>query len=72
MIPQHLALDASGAVVADEGGDDDPDVLDRATGVLSGLTRRIADELGTSTDVEGALDDGGLTVLQARPTLIAG
>lgn len=73
VVPHHVALDATDAVVVDEPGDDGPGVLDlRTARAVARLVRAVAAELGGDVDVEWALDDEGLAVLQARPALVLG
>lgn len=71
VVPHHVALDATDMVVVDEPGDDGPGVLDVVTTpAVARLTRAVAVELGCDVDVEWALDNDGIVVLQARPALV--
>lgn len=67
VVPHHLTLDSTDAVIVDEAGDDGAVLNLETARCVSRLTRAIAAELAADVDVEWAVDDAGVSILQARP-----
>jgi pyruvate,water dikinase len=69
--PTRYELDPAGALVARHAGRDGADLDPRTLRALHGLARQVARLFGGPQDVEWAIADDGLVLLQSRPVTTA-